>query len=139
MLPLPTLPTGRCESCMTTQSAERNRFVAFAFAWPDLLFELDDAGRIVHATGAFEAIIGLPAGRILGSPFTDLAVPGQRALRALVSAAARRERIDGKYGDRIRYDRRRGKSGLRPAAAAPITAATVPGVARVVKGSVNRR
>ncbi|MBK8210215.1 MAG: hypothetical protein IPK78_09800 [Rhodospirillales bacterium] len=53
---------------MTTVRAERNRFVAFAFAWPDLLFELDEAGCIVHATGALEATIGLQAGRILGSP-----------------------------------------------------------------------
>lgn len=82
---------------MTTLRAERNRFVAFSFAWPDLLFELDEAGRIVHATGALDSTLGLSAGRILGSAFTDLVLPGQRALAgALIAAAARRECIDGK-------------------------------------------
>ena len=90
-----TLPISRCETCLSTLRAERNRFVAFAFAWPDLLFELDGAGHIVHATGALETIIGRGAAQLAGAEFSTLAVPANReTVRALLAAAQRRERLD---------------------------------------------
>jgi EAL domain-containing protein (putative c-di-GMP-specific phosphodiesterase class I) len=92
---VPTLPISRCETCLSTLRAERNRFVAFAFAWPDLLFELDDAGRIVHATGALEATIGRSAAKLSGMEFSALVTPASRGTaRALLAAAKRRERLD---------------------------------------------
>lgn len=93
---VPSMPISRCETCMTTLRTERNRFVAFAFAWPDLLFELDGAGRILHATGALETIVGRSAAQLSGTDFLALVAPASRAsARALLAAAVRRERLDG--------------------------------------------
>ncbi|HYN37622.1 MAG TPA: EAL domain-containing protein [Rhodospirillales bacterium] len=93
---MPTPPSVRSDSSTALLRGERNRFVAFAFTWPDLLFELDDAGRIVYATGALDSMIGRTAAQVVGSAFTQLVVPGQRAAAGwLIAAATRRERLDG--------------------------------------------
>lgn len=75
--------------------AERDRFVAFAFTWADLLFELEGDGRIVYAAGAVESLVGQRPADLIGRPLDELVAASQRPmLRELLSAAARGERID---------------------------------------------
>lgn len=79
----------------STLRIERDRFVALAFCWGDLLFELDGDGRIVYATGAIEPLIGLPADELVGQPLENVVVPGERAVvRTLLAAASGRKRIE---------------------------------------------
>ena len=40
-------------------NAARDRFVAFAFCWADILIELDPQQRISFAVGATKALLGL--------------------------------------------------------------------------------
>ena len=58
--------------------AERNRFVAFAFAAADLLVELENPGLIRFAAGATESMLGRSAGALNGVTFTDLVMPDDR-------------------------------------------------------------
>lgn len=51
---------------------DRDRFVAFAFASADILFELDDANALIYADGAVFSILGLRPESILGKPFLNL-------------------------------------------------------------------
>jgi EAL domain-containing protein (putative c-di-GMP-specific phosphodiesterase class I) len=75
--------------------SERDRFVALAFCWGDILVELDADGRIVYATGAIEPLLGLPAEALVGQPLESVAVPGERtAVRALLAGANGRKRIE---------------------------------------------
>ena len=39
---------------------ERDRFVALAFCWADLLLELDSSETVVFAAGATQPLLGLP-------------------------------------------------------------------------------
>lgn len=74
---------------------ERDRFVALAFCWGDLLFELDGDGRIVYATGAIEPLIGLPPEELIGQALEAMVVPGERsAVRALLAGGSQRKRIE---------------------------------------------
>jgi EAL domain-containing protein (putative c-di-GMP-specific phosphodiesterase class I) len=74
---------------------ERDRFVALAFCWADLLFELDEEARITFAAGALDAYLGRGEKELHGRPFLDLVVPADRAIaRSLLMRAERRERID---------------------------------------------
>ena len=86
--------------------ADRDRFVAFAFAAADLLIELDAKRRIVFATGAAQSLIGMSAAELSGRPFIDLFPAPERGFTSRVldglSAAERIEpvsiplaRIDG--------------------------------------------
>jgi EAL domain-containing protein (putative c-di-GMP-specific phosphodiesterase class I)/GGDEF domain-containing protein len=52
--------------------ADRDRFVAFAFAAADLLIELDAKRRVVFATGAAQSLIGMSAAKLSGRHFIDL-------------------------------------------------------------------
>lgn len=75
--------------------AERDRFVALAFCWGDILLELDGDGRIVYATGAIEPLLGLPTEDLVGRTLESAAVPGERpAVRALLAGAGGRKRIE---------------------------------------------
>ncbi len=86
--PAPNAPT-------TSLRTERDRFVALAFCWGDLLFELDGDGRIVYATGAIEPLLGLPAEDLVGQALENIVVAGERgSLRALLAGTSGRKRIE---------------------------------------------
>jgi PAS domain S-box-containing protein len=74
--------------------SERDRFVALAFSWADVLLELDSDTRVVYAAGALEALLGQPVAAVIGKPLSDLVPPLHQAqLRDLLALARRRERI----------------------------------------------
>jgi PAS domain-containing protein len=60
--------------------AERDRFVAFAFAAADLLLEVDGEGKITFAAGALKALTHRDASALKGRPFTELLADSDRAL-----------------------------------------------------------
>jgi EAL domain-containing protein (putative c-di-GMP-specific phosphodiesterase class I)/GGDEF domain-containing protein len=60
--------------------AERDRFVAFAFAAADLLLEVDDSGKISFAAGALKSLTQRNASALMGRPFTELLAESDRAL-----------------------------------------------------------
>ncbi len=88
-------PTSASVASASPLRAERDRFVALAFCWGDILLELDGDGRIVYATGAIEPLLGLPAEELVGRTLESAAVPGERpAVRALLAGAGGRKRIE---------------------------------------------
>lgn len=92
---MPSSSSVQASSLFASLRDERNRFVAFAFTWADVLFELASDGRIVYAAGATEMFVGRSASQLIGNAFGDLAVPaGRGTVNALLAAAARGERID---------------------------------------------
>lgn len=75
---------------------ERDRFVALAFSWADLLFELDLDGRIVYVAGAVEPFLGRKNEALVGESIEKLAAPAERGLLTeLLAGARKRERIEG--------------------------------------------
>jgi len=54
---------------------ERDRYVSMAFAWADLLFELDRYFNIEFVEGATEAFFGRSKTDLQGSSFRDLVMP----------------------------------------------------------------
>jgi len=69
---------------------QRDRFVAFAFAAADLLFELDPAGLVTYAAGA----VGQIEGEVVGSWFFNIVEPADRDLvRTLVASIAKGGRV----------------------------------------------
>lgn len=60
--------------------AERDRFVGFAFAHADLLVELDAAGRIAWADGAFRYALGIDVQEVIGTPLAGILAPEDIAL-----------------------------------------------------------
>src|SRR5882672_2292585 len=64
--------------------AERDRFVAFAFAAADLLLEVDANGKVVFAAGALKSLTGKDSKGLVGRPFYDLLGPTDRALAKLL-------------------------------------------------------
>ncbi|GGF51313.1 diguanylate phosphodiesterase [Aliidongia dinghuensis] len=75
--------------------ADRDRFVAFAFAAADLLIELDANRRIVFATGAAQTLIGVAASALVGRPFVGLFPPADQSFAARVlDGLAQTERIE---------------------------------------------
>jgi EAL domain-containing protein (putative c-di-GMP-specific phosphodiesterase class I) len=74
---------------------ERDRFVALAFSWADVLLELDADARVAYAAGALEVLVGRSARSLIGVPLAELVPPALHAhLRELLAAARRRERIN---------------------------------------------
>lgn len=59
--------------------AERDRFLAFAFAAADALVELDAEHRIGFAAGATRALLGAAASDLVGRPVLDLVPLPERA------------------------------------------------------------
>lgn len=86
--------------------SERDRFVALAFCWADLLFELDSEGTVVFAGGATLPVLGRPPEEIVGTCFDDNLAAQDRALvRQILKIAEQRGRTDsitirlaGKFG-----------------------------------------
>ena len=74
---------------------ERDRFVALAFCWADVLLELDPAKNLVFVTGATFPLLGLKPEDLVGKAFTDLAAKDAKAIAAkLLRMAERRGRIE---------------------------------------------
>jgi EAL domain-containing protein (putative c-di-GMP-specific phosphodiesterase class I) len=67
--------------------SERDRFVAFAFAAADLLFEVDGEGRIRYAAGALKSLTGSDAAELIGRNFVELLDDSDRALAKVLLAS----------------------------------------------------
>jgi EAL domain-containing protein (putative c-di-GMP-specific phosphodiesterase class I) len=79
----------------SAQQKDRERFVAFAFCWADVLLEIDRDGRIVYAAGTTQTFTGKTPDKVIGAAFVDLVADADKALaRELVAVAAKRGRID---------------------------------------------
>jgi EAL domain-containing protein (putative c-di-GMP-specific phosphodiesterase class I) len=76
-------------------SAARDRFVAFAFCWADVLLELDPSRNISFATGATKPLIGAGAETLIGRKFMELVAPKDRVLvEQLLFMTSKKGRID---------------------------------------------
>jgi EAL domain-containing protein (putative c-di-GMP-specific phosphodiesterase class I) len=60
------------------------RFLGFAFASAELLFELDGDGRILIALGATQKLIGLKQDELVGQPWSRIFTPESRPVIAAV-------------------------------------------------------
>jgi EAL domain-containing protein (putative c-di-GMP-specific phosphodiesterase class I) len=69
--------------------ADRDRFVAFAFAFADLLLEVGADGLIRFAAGAARALTGREAAALLGTSFDLLFDPAARRMAGRVVQACR--------------------------------------------------
>ena len=67
-----------------TARAERDRYVAFAFAAADLLLEVDPAGLIAFATGAAKSIADRDVDALIGANFLDIIQDADRGLAKLM-------------------------------------------------------
>lgn len=67
--------------------AERDRFVAFAFAAADLLLEVDAEEKVSFAAGALKSLTQRNASALMGRPFTDLLADSDRALVKILLAS----------------------------------------------------
>lgn len=75
--------------------AERDRFVALAFCWADVLFELDPEARVVFAAGPTAALLGKEPQALAGTALESLVAPQDRMLLGeLLAVARRRGRIE---------------------------------------------
>ncbi len=84
----PSAPNG------SSVRAERDRFVAFAFAAADLLLEVDAEGRIAFATGASQAMTQRAADALTGTSLFEIVAPTDRALaKVLLASLGRRGRF----------------------------------------------
>ncbi len=78
----------------TPLRAERDRFLAFAFAAADALVELDGERRIDFAAGATRALLGATAADLVGRSVLDLVALSERGqLREALDAVERRGRF----------------------------------------------
>ena len=76
-------------------NAARDRFVAFAFCWADVLFELNPSRTVTFAVGATKAVMGLGPEAVMGRNFMELVAPKDRVLvEQLLFMTARKGRID---------------------------------------------
>jgi EAL domain-containing protein (putative c-di-GMP-specific phosphodiesterase class I) len=74
--------------------AERDRFVALAFAAADLLLELDSEQRVVFAAGATAPFVGLAPQALTGKSFLDLVAASDRSMmREVLAQGARGKRM----------------------------------------------
>ena len=77
-----------------TLRSERDRFVALAFTWGEILFELDSHRRIAFAAGLTGSILGLEPDELIGRRFEHLVDDDdQRQLSAELDKARDRGRI----------------------------------------------
>ncbi len=84
-----SLAAARPQSPLARLRTERDRFVAFAFSWADLLFELDETSRIVYATGVLEPLVGRTGQDLHGTTFCDLVTSEERAKARSLLASVR--------------------------------------------------
>ena len=80
---------------MNTPTSARDRFVAFAFCWADILVELDTSRQVLFAVGAIKALLGLGPEGVIGKNFMDLVAPKDRILvDQLLFMTSKKGRID---------------------------------------------
>lgn len=65
-------------SVADTLRAERDRYVAFAFAAADLLLEVNENGVIVFAVGALRSLTRRDSATLVGRPSPSFEVPTPR-------------------------------------------------------------
>ncbi|MCB2106861.1 MAG: EAL domain-containing protein, partial [Rhodobacteraceae bacterium] len=76
-------------------SSVRDRFVAFAFCWADLLVELDKDRRVLFAVGAAQPLLGYGAEKLIGQDFMALVSPKDRVLLdQMLQMTAKGRRMD---------------------------------------------
>lgn len=74
--------------------ADRDRFVALAFAAADFLLELDAEQRVVFAAGATAPFVGLAPQALAGKSFLDLVAAADRSMmREVLAQGARGKRM----------------------------------------------
>lgn len=73
-----------------TLRAERDRYVAFAFAAADLLLEVNDKGIIVFAVGALRSLTRRDSATLIGRPFAELLAPSDRPIAKLFLSQLRK-------------------------------------------------
>ncbi|MFN4282583.1 MAG: EAL domain-containing protein [Alphaproteobacteria bacterium] len=79
---------------MAALRAERDRFVALAFAAADFLLELDADQRVAFAAGATAAFVGLGPQALAGKSFLDLVAPADRGMmREALAQGGRGKRL----------------------------------------------
>lgn len=82
-------------SSLSAVRAERDRFVALAFCWADILIELDGERAVVYAAGAVEPFLGHSVGDLLGQSFEKFVPSTERMhLRDILELARKRERFE---------------------------------------------
>lgn len=80
---------------LASLKTERDRFLALAFCWADILVELDRDHRIVYATGAVQTLIGQSPLDLNGLPIASLVIDSdQEILGDLLAIARKRGRVD---------------------------------------------
>lgn len=70
--------------------AERDRFVALAFCWADVLVELDADATVVFAAGPTAALIGRAPETLVGVPVLEFIAEPDRTLVGALLGVARR-------------------------------------------------
>ncbi|MDX2145832.1 MAG: EAL domain-containing protein [Rhodospirillaceae bacterium] len=76
-------------------SSDRDKFVAFAFCWADVLIELDQNRKVLFAVGATKSFLGFGPEKFIGRNFMELVSPKDRVLLdQLLEVTARKGRID---------------------------------------------
>ena len=82
------------EGVQLRRSDSSERFVAFAFAAADLVAEVDSAGSITYAAGAFRSRFGSVPEEWVGRPLADMIVPADHdALATALMMLAERGRL----------------------------------------------
>ncbi|MCF8481784.1 MAG: sensor domain-containing phosphodiesterase [Rhodospirillum sp.] len=86
---------GRRVSDLASRS-ERDRYVALAFCWADLLLHLNGDGEILFAAGAFKAFTGRDGKDLVGVSFLSLVTPEDVPLASqCLRQTLKRGRVDG--------------------------------------------
>ncbi len=76
-------------------TSARDRFVAFAFCWADVLVELDPSRKITFAVGATKPLLGVSPESVIGRNFMDMVSPKDRVLvEQLLFMTSKKGRID---------------------------------------------
>lgn len=76
-------------------STPREKFIAFAFCWADILIELDQERKIVFAAGATTPVLGKTVEQMIGTSLRDYIAPRDKLLvEQLLAVAAKKGRID---------------------------------------------
>jgi len=89
---------------------ERDRFVALAFCWAEVLLELDREAKVVFASGATQSLIGRPPQTLIGKPvFEAVAEADRTAVKRLLGAQTGPGRFEKpRFGSPVPRARRRG-------------------------------
>jgi len=83
------------ERPLSVMRNERDRFVALAFCWADLLIELDEHGVVIYAAGSVEALTGHRSDGLVGHAIQDIVAAADRPLiLELMEIARKRGRFE---------------------------------------------